>query len=78
LIKLILMYGSWQHKLLDGFSAPRTDDSLEALIESIKVAPHEFTTETNRNCARILNHGELDLSKLPGSLRCFESYNGTV
>lgn len=55
----------------------RTEESLEALIGSVKAASHMFTKDTNRLCALILNHCELNLSKLPANLQCFESYNGT-
>ena len=69
----------WDQTLQDDVSSvPPADESLEALVESVKAAPYRFTKETNRNCARILNHCGLNPSKLPENLRCFDCYNGTA
>jgi len=57
---------------------PWLEGSVEALIEDVKAGPHEFTKETNKECALIMNHPELKMSELPGNLKCFNNYNGKV
>ena len=56
----------------------RLEGSVEALLDDIKSGHHEFTKETNEDCALIMNHPELNISELPGNLACFDSYNGEV
>jgi len=57
---------------------PRLEGSVEALIEDVKAGRHEFTKETNKDCAHILNHRDLNVSHTPGNLRCFDCYNGIL
>jgi len=61
---------------LDDLLTPQ--EPVGALIENAKAVPHTLTKETNENCARILNHSELNASGLPGILRCYDSYNGII
>jgi len=38
----------------------------------------EFPVETNKKCAAISSHAELNVSALPMNLKRFKSYNGTT
>ena len=46
-------------------------------IERVKNEPHEFSKDTNRDIAIILNHPMLNPSALPGNMELFDKYNGT-